>query len=501
MKMQSIWFCLAAGLFALALGCSDDTTETPLDGGKDAGTDAVADIVADKTCVKPDKGAPPSCASNKMPVLKGTYKVSGKDVPSQVVISKLQLGGLKDGFDLNNEDCDNDVTTGIDNVLWVIGAIANPSLQDSMKQGEIAIPFEFFDLDDVTKDDCLNYALYVGRFPLDFDDDGEKAGGPISKPGKDCNDIEKEISPKKKEVAGNGVDDDCDGLADEDETVTPAKASTDTTDADGDKQTIADGDCDDRKGKGEKIKKGGTKVCGDGLDNDCNGAADDGCLPWSDDQTFPIESMGLNTAQDESLVSFKGASITGSKLMAGPSTFAVKVEIDKNIYIDLNLTHVFIKADMSATSAGLALKKGLLGGVLSGRVMGESPNLLSDFYGTKDDTLLDVLLGPIGSTLGLPKDKDGNNVPDVDTDGDGVEKFLDKDLDGDTKNFRVDTCVDGDGTQYKNTYDANKKIVTRCTSAKDSKGKYRFVDGWSISLKFDASPARLKGIVKTKTTK
>ena len=497
MKLRSKWSLVAAGLLALSFACSDDTVETSDGGGKDAGTDGVAD----QTCVKPDKGAPPSCASNKMPVLKGTYKVSGKDVAAQVVISKLQLGGLKDGFDLNNEDCDNDVTTGIDNVLWVIGAIANPSLQDSMKQGEIAIPFEFFDLDDVTKDECLNYALYVGRFPLDTDEDGEKAGGSTGKPGNDCNDNDKDIGPKKKEVAGNGVDDDCDGLADEDETVTPAKASTDATDADGDGQTIAAGDCDDRKGKGDKIKKGGTEVCGDGLDNDCNGKADDGCLPWTKDQTFPIESMGLNAAQDESLVSFKGATIKGGKLMAGPSTFAVKVEIDKNIYIDLNLTHVFIKADMSASSAGLALKDGMLGGVLSARVMGESPNLLSDFYGTKDDTLLDVLLGPIGSTLGLPKDKDGNNVPDVDTDGDGIETFLDKDLDGDTKNFRVDTCVDGDGTIVKNTYDAKNKVATRCTSSKDSSGKYRFVDGWSISLKFDASPAALKSIVKTKTSK
>ncbi len=497
MSLRSYWFIAVVAL-AFALGCSDDTTDTPMDGGNDAGTDAVADKGgADKKCVKPDKGAPPSCAKNKMPVFKGKYGSTGKEGGVQVVISKLQLGGLKDGFDLNNDDCDNDVTTGIDNVLWVIGAIANPSLQDSMKQGEIAIPFEFFDLDDATKDDCLNYSLYVGRFPLDADGDGEDAGGPTNKPGKDCNDNDKEIGPKKKEVAGNGVDDDCDGKADESGT-TP---STDTKDSDKDGQTIADGDCDDRAGKGDKIKKGGTEVCGDGLDNDCNGKADDGCLPWTKGMTFPVESLGLNSAQTESIVTFKGASIKGGKLLAGPSTFAVKVEIDKNIYIDLNLTHVFIKADMSASSAGLAMKNGILGGVLSGRVMGGSPNLLSDFYGTKEDTLLDVLLGPIGSTLGLPKDKDGNNVPDVDTDGDGIEKFLDKDLDGDTKNFRVDTCVDGDGTIVKNTYDASKKIVTRCTSAKDSKGTYRFVDGWSISLKFDASPASLKGIVKTKTGK
>ena len=451
--------------------------------------DITGPLDPDSTVEPPDLGPTGPCANKKLKPLSGKY---------QVVISKLQLGGFKDGFDLNNEDGDNDVTTGIDNVLWVIGAICNPSLQDSMKKGEIAMPMEFFDLDNVTKDDCLNYALYTGRYPLDSDGDNEKAGGPLTKAGSDCNDTDKNIGPKNKEVTGNGVDDDCDGLADEDETVTPTKPSTNTADADGDGQTIAAGDCDDRKGKGQKIKKGGAEICGDGLDNDCNGKADDGCLPWSTGQTFPIESASLNAAQDESRILFKGASIKNGSLLGGPSTFALKMEFAPNQIMNLDLTYVFIKADMSTSSAGLSMKSGILGGVLSARAMGESPNMLVDFYGTKDDTFLDVMLGPIGSTLGLPKDKNGNNIPDVDVDGDGIEKFLDKDLDGDTKNFRVDTCVDGGGTIIKNTYDASKKVVTRCTAAKDSKGKYRFVDGWSLSIKFDAAPAKLKGIVKTK---
>ena len=485
-----LWISLAftTALF-IAAGCSDDPAGaqdgavTPKDGGTDATTEA---STPDAKCMPGDQGAPGSCTKNKMELFKG----------KQVVISKLELGGLKDGFDLNNEDCDNDTSTGIDNVLWVIGAIANPSLQDSMKNGEICIPFEFFDLDDATKDDCLNYALYVGRFPYDNDEDGDKAGGPTGKPGKDCNDNDKAINSKAKEVKDNGVDDDCDGLADED----GATASTDTKDSDGDKQTIADGDCDDRKDKGATIKKGGTEICGDGLDNDCNGKADDGCLPWTKDSQYPIESLGLNTAMTESLVTFKGASIKGGKMTAGPSVFGVKVEVSSNMFIDLNLTHVFMSADVKQGTDGLELSKGMLGGVLSAKVMGESPNLLSDYYGNKDDTLLDVLLGPIGSTLGLPKDKDGNNVPDVDVDGDGTEVFLDKDMDGDKNNFRVDTCVDGDGTVVTNTYDSSKKLLTKCTSAKDKSGKYRFVDGWSISLKFDAKPTKLKGVVKTKAS-
>lgn len=472
----------------LITACSDDTTP-----GTDAGVDAAN---PDMTCKNPDAAIPGSCATNKTEVFKGKY---------QVVINKLQMGSLKDGFDLNNEDCDNDMTTGVDNVLWVIGTIANTALDESMAKGEIAIPFEFYDVDSATTDDCFNYALYVGRFPNDYDGDSEKAGGPTSKPGKDCNDNDKTISPKATEVAGNGVDDNCNGKVDEDASGNP---SQDTSDADGDKQTIKDGDCDDRKDDstkgimGSAIKKGGTEVCGDGLDNDCNGTADEGCLPWTKGTKFPVEEMGLTTAKDQSLVVVKGATIKGGKLNAGPSMFGVNVEVDTNMYIELNLTHVFVQADVTIDTAGMHLKNALLSGVLSANAMGQSPNLLSDFYGEEDDTLLDVLAGPIGSTLGLPEDKDGNRVPDVDVDKDGIETFLDKDLDGDKTNFRIDTCVDGDGTTIQSTYDPKtKKIATRCTDAKDSKGDKRFVDGWSISLKFDAEPTILKGTVATATTK
>jgi hypothetical protein len=173
------------------------------------------------------------------------------------------------------------------------------------------------------------------------------------------------------------------------------------------------------------------------------------------------------------------------------------VEVTTGKALDLNLTHVFVRADVTADSAGMRLNNGLLSGVLSARAMGQAPNLLSDYYGDKDDTLLDVLLGPIGTTLGLPKDKDGNHVPDVDVDGDGVEKFLDRNLDGDKTTFKVDTCVDGDGTTIKNKYDPTGKTVTeRCTDAKTTDGKHRFVDGWSIALKFNTSPTRLKGTHK-----
>ncbi len=490
---------ILACLLSLA-ACSDDTSQNADAGVKDAASDGTGEGLspdAKKCAGYPDAGAAGTCTTKKLEVFKGQYTV---------VMNSLAVAGLGEGFDLDNDDCDNDQTTGnIDNVLYLIGSLANSSLEESMKKGEVNIPFEFYDLEDTTKDDCFNYSIYLGLFPPDYDGDSEEAGGPAGKPGKDCNDNDKLISPKVKEVAANGVDDDCDGLADEtyDSTTKKDVPSTDTKDSDKDSQTIKDGDCDDRVTKGAKIKKGAKEICGDGLDNDCNGTADEGCMPWHPGTKLPVESAGLTTDQKESLITFKGAKLSGGKITAGPSLFGVKLKIADSVVIDFNLTHVFIKGDLSKDSTGLKISNGMLGGVLGARAMDQAPNFAEQVgIGTKDDSLLDAVLGPAGVMLGLPKDKDGNYIPDIDVDGDGIEKFLDKDLDGDTFNFRVDTCIDGDGTIVKDTYDATtKKVKTRCTDAKDTNGSYRFKDGWSVAFKFTSVPGTISGINKTIATK
>jgi len=471
--------------------CSDDVEQTP-DGAvpPDAGAPDA------KQCAGyPDAGSK-SCTGKTLEVFKGQYTV---------VMNSIKMAGLNEGFDLNNDDCDNNPETGtIDNILYLIGSLANSELETSMKKGEVNIPFEFYDLEDASTDTCFNYSIYVGLYPPDYDGDKDEAGGYAGKPGKDCNDNDKLISSKAKEVAGNGVDDDCDGLADE----SGSTASTDTKDSDKDGQTIKDGDCDDRlddatKGiYGSKIKKGGTEVCGDGLDNDCDGKADEGCMPWHPGSKTPVESAGLDKARKESLITFKGATLKNGKLLAGPSLFGVKLKVADSAVLDFNLTHVFMKADVTKDSKGLKLSNGLLGGVLGARAMDMAPNFAEQIsIGTKDDSLLDAVLGPAGRTLlGLPKDKDDNVIPDIDVDGDGVEKFKDTDMDGDTVNFRVDTCVDGDGTVVKDVIDPKtKKVTTHCTTAKDKNGNYRFVDGWSVGFKFTSVPGKIFGINETTT--
>ena len=494
---MSLRLITIACLLSLA-ACSDDTTSNQDGAVPDAGVKDAA-LEASKPDAKqcagyPDAGNAGACVKNTQEVFKGQYTV---------VMNKIEMAGLGEGFDLNNDDCDNNPLTGtIDNILYLIGSLANSALEESMQKGEVNIPFEFYDLDDTTTDTCFNYSIYVGLYPPDYDADGDEAGGPTSKPGKDCNDNDAKISSKATEVAGNSVDDDCDGLADE----SGATPSTDTTDADKDGQTIKDGDCDDRADDaakmifGSKIKKGATEICGDGLDNDCDGQADEACMPWHPGSMVPVESAGLDTAGKESLIKFKGATLKSGKLLAGPSLFGVKLKIASSATLDFNLTHVFMSADVTKDSKGLNLAKGLLGGVLGARAMDLAPNFAEQVgIGTKDDSLLDAVLGPAKVILGLPKDKDGNAVPDIDVDGDGIEKFLDKDLDGDTYTFRVDTCIDGDGTVVKDTIDpTTKKVLTSCTAAKDSNGNYRFKDGWSVAFKFTSVPGKILGIHKTK---
>lgn len=450
-----------------------------------------------------------TCHDDPVPAYEGQY---------QLLINKLEIGKRTDGFDL---DYDGEP----DNVLAPFGTVANGPIRDSFLEGDIYIPLEFYGVDDVTNDDCLNFTLYVGDFPPDQDDDGENTYGAVGRYEDDCNDWDPLINPMATEDPSDFVDNDCDGLADETGDSTP---STDNTDRDGDGYSLADGDCDDRLAADwadapdwwdpTAIHPDAPEICGDGFDNNCDGRADEACHPYELPQdvdemvSVPLDAISLIPDQTQAIIVFRSAVIENHILIGGPSLFKFEVEIDGR-NSELNITNALIEATVSGhlPTNGLVLEDARLGGVLNGAALDKVPNFAEDFYGVKSNTMLDVVVGPGGLLLGLPSigmcmlrpgatieqplppdpcdtiDECPNRddffcdveirAPDIDVDRDGIELFLDLNVDDDPDVFRVDTCVDGDGTVEQDTYEW---AGDTCTTHRDCADRY--TRDWSCSV-------------------
>lgn len=95
----------------------------------------------------------------------------------------------------------------------------------------------------------------------------------------DCDDLDGSVNPGAAEVCGDGVDNDCSGTAD---------------DADEDGYVCGD-DCDDSN---DAINPGVIEVC-DGVDNNCDGTTDEGCPVCVDDDNDGYDDVNsCSTGQD-----------------------------------------------------------------------------------------------------------------------------------------------------------------------------------------------------------
>ncbi len=94
----------------------------------------------------------------------------------------------------------------------------------------------------------------------------------------DCNDMDPAINPAAAERCADGIDNNCDGLTDgQDTTACPAPPSCTDADADG---FFAQAGCNtvqDCNDSDAMIFPGAPELCGDAIDNDCDGNVDEGC--------------------------------------------------------------------------------------------------------------------------------------------------------------------------------------------------------------------------------
>jgi hypothetical protein len=243
------------------------------------------------------------------------------------------------------------------------------------------------------------------------------------------------------------------------------------------------------------------EICGDGLDNDCDGAADWGmdgdaiaCTPYDDASP---DRLVLDPASfDDSgapVIAFLDGQVVDEggvlKLHAGPALFSINLPIQTGLALDLTLTGATIEGELYQSPSGWAIQNGKLGGVIDARTADKVRGIeVPDINLGPDDSLLDAIFANVlGVFLALPKSDNPMyaecHVPDIDVDQDGLEIFCDSNPEDDV--MQVDTCIDGDGTVVTD------EGGTNCTEAMDDDGNPRFVDGISVALTFATVPATL----------
>ena len=404
----------------------------------------------------------------------------------QMVVASLAIADADEGFDL-------DLDGKPDNKLSPLAALANDSIKMSFTQKhDIILPIEMFGYEG-SDNTCTKFVYYVGKFNKDRDADGKDTNWT---PGSgDCDDTDMNIRPGATEDLTNRVDDDCDGIADNMTPGSKPMDNSDM-DGDGYSLAQGDCDdrADSTHIAMAKMRHpGAMDICDDGIDEDCDGIPDNdpSCDPFKmNDVTVGVQKVSFD-ASNQPLISFKDGTVKMGVLNAGPDKFQLNVPFQKGITLNLDLTGARVQMDLmdaggltSVPAIGPAGKAvGRLGGELSAVTLAQINGIDAGGVIKPDQSLLDaVFAGAVGTVLGLDQDKDQHYLPDIDVDGDGLESFWQSNPTPAGGSAHVDTCKDGDGTII---------MGTDCPLAKDAKGNYRFVDGLSAALKFTAVPAKL----------
>jgi hypothetical protein len=437
------------------------------------------------------------CGNTKVDPFKPVPECMGPTVTAfagdrQLVLSQLAIADYGEGFDL-------DLNGDKDNKLAALGALANKQIAANFQKAhDIVIPFELFGYNGEANTMCTKLSFYVGSYNQDRDMDGKTTTWDKG----DCLDTDPNVKPGMTENLTNRLDDDCDGYADNMTAGSPPTGGMAMMDQDGDGYSLAQGDCDDRSDATNKAvamtrHPGAKDVCDDGIDQNCDGIPDNdpSCDPFMQNNVTvrPTAPSFVDPAAmpPVPLIAFKDGKVQSTVFNAGPDLFQVTIPIQGlNIFIQLSGTHLQMTLADDFANKLTNATGGMLGGVLEAVSLAGITGINASDVCKKDQSLLDcIFVGAVGTILGLDTDKDGHSLPDIDVDGDGIESFWNTNPPAAGQSIHVDTCKDGDGTIV---------MGTDCPTAKDAKGNYRFVDGLSMALKFNAVPVKISSTIVPK---
>jgi hypothetical protein len=136
----------------------------------------------------------------------------------------------------------------------------------------------------------------------------------------DCNDNNAKVNPKSKEICGDEIDQDCDG-SDE--------VCSNDLDLDGDGMSESEGDCNDQD---PTIYRGAYDICGDGIDQCCSG--EDAVCPENHESISTIARSGSkniipdskedDSASEQSKKERRNSTLVTKKIKTDNRTVAIK---------------------------------------------------------------------------------------------------------------------------------------------------------------------------------
>jgi hypothetical protein len=237
----------------------------------------------------------------------------------------IDRGSVED-IDLNGRDIGEEPyrlllnPRGSDMGEIIVAAVAYSDTGDLIGFGRLESPVSFVDGSVLTWDllignargdifvndaECLEFPLDNGEYvTIATGDDKDCDGSPADE---DCNDNNADQSPDVPEDCFNEIDDDCNGLADGEDTIDEDKDGYANCGDNG-------GDCHDRK---DTINPAAEEVC-DGVDNNCDYFCDDGfdgdndgvstCGSFitGDDNASFCYAMGDSDCDDQNRANFPG---------------------------------------------------------------------------------------------------------------------------------------------------------------------------------------------------